>query len=64
MYFILTNLIRAKLSDEHFQILKDSFPLDIIDSIEYSWEDVTITNMANLFKYYFSGEKSINLFIY
>jgi hypothetical protein len=54
----MINYSRAKMSDDHFQVLRDSFPLDTFNFNDFSWEDVTITNMANLFKYYFSGERS------
>lgn len=53
--------LKGRLSDEHFQILRDSFPLDNTSlnssSNENSWQDVTLANMTNLFKYYFSGER-------
>jgi hypothetical protein len=47
------------MSDEHYQMLRDAFPLDNINSNENSWEDVTMANMINLFKFWISGEKSI-----
>ncbi len=51
------------MSDEHFQILRDSFPLDTFNFSEFSWEDVTIANMANLFKHYFSGDSCKDIYI-
>jgi hypothetical protein len=50
--------LRSRMSDENYQILKDSFPLDNINGNDNSWEDLTMANMTNLFKYYFSGERS------
>lgn len=50
--------LRSRMSEDHYQILKDSFPLDNINGNDNSWEDLTMANMTNLFKYYFSGERS------
>jgi hypothetical protein len=51
--------LRAKLSDEKYGILKDAFPLEnILTNIDDSWEDITLTNMTNILKFYFTGEKS------
>ena len=50
--------LRSRMSDEHYQIIKDTFPLDNANGNENSWEDLTFTNMTNLFKYYFSNDKT------
>lgn len=55
LYFLK---LRAKMSDEHYFILKDSFPLDSIYGNENSWEDITFANMTNIFKFYFSKDKT------
>ena len=51
------------MSDDNYFILKDSFPLDNINNNENCWEETTFANMTNLFKFYFSQNKSKLLFI-
>ena len=46
------------MKDDHYSILRDSFPLDNISYNENSWEDITLANMTNLFKFYFSQDKT------
>jgi len=50
------------LSDEHYNIIKYAFPLDILENSDNLWEDVTFANMANILKIYFSGDKCIKKF--
>ncbi len=54
LYFLK---LKAKMSDEHYVILKDAFPLDNPYGNENTWEDLTFTNMTNIFKFYFSKDK-------
>ncbi len=55
LYFIK---LRARMSEEHYYILKDSFPLDSPNGNENTWEDLTFANMTNLFKFYFTKDKT------
>jgi len=34
--------------------------MDILENSDTLWEDITLANMGNILKIYFSGEKSIN----
>jgi hypothetical protein len=51
--------LRSKLPEEKYQILKDAFPLEnILTNTENSWVDITLTNMTNILKFYFTGDRS------
>ena len=53
--------LRARMSEEHYQIVRAAFPLDHINDNEYSWEDVTMANMTNLIVFYFKkGKTALN----
>lgn len=47
------------MSDEHYYILKNAFPLDNIHSNENCWEEVTVTNMCNLILFYFKKNNNL-----
>ena len=49
--------LRARLNEEEYQFLKNAFPLDSVNNNEFSWEDITYTNMTNINSLYFE-EKS------
>ena len=49
---------RCKLSEDHYHILKDSFPISALNSSGDSFQDISMANMTNLFKFYFSNDKS------
>ena len=49
--------LRARLSEEEYQLLRNVFPLDSINDNESSWEDITYANMINLIALY-SKEKN------
>ena len=51
--------LRARLSEEEYQLLKNVFPLDSINNNENSWEDITYANMMNLNMYYFEGKNKL-----
>jgi hypothetical protein len=51
--------LRAILSEEEYQLLKNVFPLDSINNNENSWEDITYANMMNLNMYYFEGKNKL-----
>ena len=51
--------LRSKMSDEHYYILKNAFPLDNIHSNENCWEEVTVTNMCNLILFYFKKNNNL-----
>ena len=55
---IFNYIYRAKLSDEHYNIIKFAFPLDILENSDNLWEDITFANIANILKIYFSGDRS------
>jgi hypothetical protein len=55
LYFLK---LKAKMSDEHYAILRDAFPLDNPYGNENTWEDLTFANMTNIFKFYFSKDKT------
>lgn len=47
--------LKAKLNEEQYFNIKDTFPLDNIENLyENSWVDVTLANMTNFFKFYFN----------
>jgi hypothetical protein len=53
--------LRARMSEEHYQIIRAAFPLDHINDNEYSWEDVTMANMTNIIVFYFKkGKTALN----
>ena len=51
--------LRAKLSDDEYDLLKNVFPLDNINNNENSWEDVTYFNMMNLELMYFEEKDNL-----
>lgn len=51
---VLMLKLKAKLTDEKYEIIRDVFPLDNLESLtDYSWTDITLTNMNNFIKFYF-----------
>lgn len=50
--------LRTKLSDKEYEILRNAFPLDSINSNDNCWEEVTLANMSNLIFYYFKNAPS------
>jgi len=47
--------LRSKMNEGQFTIIRDVFPLDNLENLsENSWVDITLANMTNFFKYYFS----------
>ena len=51
--------LRAKLSEEEYQLLRNVFPLDSINDNENSWEDITYANMVNLNTLYFDEKNKL-----
>jgi hypothetical protein len=51
--------LRAKLSEDEYQLLRNVFPLDSINDNENSWEDITYANMMNLNALYFDEKNKL-----
>ena len=51
--------LRAKLSEDEYQLLRNVFPLDSINDNESSWEDITYANMVNLNTLYFDEKNKL-----
>lgn len=51
--------LRAKLSEDEYQLLRNVFPLDSINDNESSWEDITYANMVNLNALYFDEKNKL-----
>ena len=54
---VLMLKLKAKLNENQYEIIRDTFPLDNIENLtENSWADVTLTNMNNFIKYHFLND--------
>ena len=52
--------LKAKLSDSQFNIVRDVFPLDNLQNLSTnSWVDITLANMQNFFRFYFSKQNDL-----
>lgn len=58
MTFLLK--LKAKLSENEYNIVRDTFPVDNLENLtENSWADITLANMTNFFKFYFSKSNDL-----
>lgn len=52
--------LKSKISENQFNIVRDVFPLDNLENLtENSWVDITLANMANFFKFYFTKSNEL-----